>query len=171
MKKCTNRLCNAELEDYMERCPECGLLQKNRESKLVGSEPLAGSGQPEHVVRERHGFVTFWLWLVLVVNVFSVLLSLFPKEMYGSDYVQNPSWVYVLDAIMAGVNVLGAFLLLSWKKIGFLLIIMSSVISAAVAMLVFGSTLGIARYFIGVMFLSFVLNIKRNDISCWDCMD
>lgn len=171
MKKCTNRLCNAELEDYMERCPECGLLQKNCESKLVSSEPLAGSGQPEHVVRERHGFVTFWLWLVLVANGFSVIASLFPKEMYGSDYVQNYSWVYVLDAIVAGVKVFGAYLLLSWKKIGFLLIAITSVISSALASLMFGNNISIVSCAVGLLILFLVLNIKCNGISCWDNMD
>lgn len=31
MKHCINSACNAELDDYQERCPQCGRLQKKVE--------------------------------------------------------------------------------------------------------------------------------------------
>ena len=33
---------------------------------------------------ERPGFVTFWLWLIIIGNVIAAIIDLFPKTMWGS---------------------------------------------------------------------------------------
>jgi hypothetical protein len=66
--------------------------------------------------KERHGFTTFWLFLMLVVNGLAAIFYLFSLEL--------------ILFILAVVVCVGVILLLKWKIAGFWLIVGSWVVSS-----------------------------------------
>lgn len=65
MKKCINSVCNAELEDCQERCPDCGRLQEQEclTNRIPDNLEDTTITTTTDSMEYRHGFVTFWLWL------------------------------------------------------------------------------------------------------------
>ena len=168
MKKCINRACNAELEDYQERCPNCGLIQSRIQSKddITPSNKKMETESESTV--ERHGFITFWLWTIIVGNIIMAIIEFFPKEMWGSNYPDE----YVVPSIISGffsiINVVGAFVLLSWKREGYYIIAVSVVLGSCIAMIMTGALpIGI----VGLMILWAVLQIKKNGVSYWKILE
>lgn len=162
MKTCINNSCKAELDDYMEICPECGRLQKR--FKMPDEEQ-----RPNKVVaKERNGFISFWLWLIIVGNALNAVSSFFPKVMWGSGFPD----AYVIPSVISGlfsiVNIVGASMLLSWKKIGFVVIVVSSICGGLFA---FFTIRDIPIGLVGIFILWMVLKMKKNGIPYWDCLD
>lgn len=161
MKICINNSCKAELDDYMERCPECGRLQK--QFKVPEKEQKS-----DDIIIERHGFITFWLWIVIVGNMLMAIISFFPKTMWGSNYPD----AYVIFSIISGlfsiVNVVGAFMLLAWKKMGFTIIALSAISGGLFAFFTIGT---LPTGIVGLIILWLVLNIKKNGVSYWNGLD
>lgn len=115
MKHCTNPACNAELEDYMERCPECGVAQK----KVImhSAQPKSievPQDQPTQI--QRHGFITFWLYLSAVVNFFVATILLLPKQSYGGFLPDKYVGVSIFCGLLSIVCIIGIFMLLNRKK-------------------------------------------------------
>lgn len=163
MKQCINNTCKAELEDYQERCPQCGWLQK----KIEITELQQKKETDDVVIKERHGFITFWLWLLIVSNILFAIVAFFPKTMWGRNYPDEYVMVSVFSGVLTLINVIGEFLLLAWKRVGFTIIAISSTI---VAMTLFTKMESIPVGLIGVVVLWFVLKIKKHGISYWDAM-
>lgn len=163
MKICINSSCKAELDDYMERCPECGRLQK-----ITNKPPKKEIESDNIVIQERHGFITFWLWAIIIGNILMAGVSFFPKAMYGSDYPD----AYVIFSIISGLfaipNVIGAFMLLAWKKAGFWILAISAICGGLFA---FFTTGALPVGLLGLLILYFVLRITKNGIRYWDCLD
>lgn len=162
MKICINNSCKAELDDYMERCPECGRLQKQFK---MSTEKIESNSVVE---QERNGFITFWLWIIIIGNLFMAIISFFPKAMWGSNYPDD----YVIFSVISGlfpiVNIFGAFMLLAWKKIGFTIIALSAICSG---LFTFFTIRTAPVGFVGLIILWLILRIKKNGISCWECLD
>lgn len=162
MKQCINSACKAELEDYQERCPQCGWSQKKIEFTKSQEKKT-----DVVVVKGRHGFITFWLWLLVVVNILGALVNFFPKFMWGTNYPDEYVMVSVLVGVLGLLNVVGVFLLLMWKKVGFAIIAVSSTIAALMGLATMGTPpLGL----IGLAILWFVLKIEKHGVSYWDAM-
>lgn len=165
MKKCINSACNAELEDYQERCPDCGRLQKQEGlTNRIPDNPEEATISMEH----RHGFVTFWLWVLIVGNFILAIISFFPKIMWGED-VSN---VFVAYSVIIGINdlcvVIGAFNLLLRKKSGFYLIGGSAILGGILSIIM---THSFPSPLIGLVTLWAVLQIKKNGISYWEVLE
>lgn len=164
MKICINNACKAELEDYVERCPNCGRLQKQFDFEKYIDEQKPSI----ETIHERNWFITFWLWVIIVGNVLMAIISFFPKTMWGKNYPDD----FVIPSIVPGlfciINVIGAFILLYWKKMGFYLIALSAVIGGIFSFITVKS---LPVGLVGLALLWSILRIKRNGISCWDVMD
>lgn len=117
---------------------------------------------------ERPGFVTFWLWLIIIGNVIAAIIDLFPKTMWGSRYPDD----YVIPSIILGVlsiiSVVGACLLLNQKKAGFTLIALSAIVGGLIGIIAMGS---IPYSIVGLVILWLILKIKKNDVPYWDTLD
>ena len=165
MKYCVNPACNAELEDYVERCPECGVLQKKT---IMPKQPeVSLENEPKQQVAERHGFITFWLYLVIICNFFAAVINLLPKQMWGKNFPD--SWVgfSVFVGILCIVNIVGVALLLSWKKSGFWIVFASSLTGNFISAVVMHSfPYGI----VGLIVLWGILQIKKNGVSYWSAL-
>ena len=163
MKHCIYSDCNAELDDYQKRCPNCGRLQ----SHDVLSADIQDENGNKTITVTRHGFITFWLWLLLVSNAIMSIVSLLPKTMFGS----NCTDVFVISSVISGVfgiiNVVGTIMLLSWKRVGFYIIALSAAIGNITVMIMTGTfPIGL----IGIVILWFILKIKSDGISYWEAM-
>ena len=164
MKICINNACKAEIEDYVERCPNCGRLQKQYDF----DRPIGEQKENHITIAERSGFITFWLWFMVVGNILMAIISFFPKTMWGRNYPDE----FVVPSIISGVfciiNVIGTFMLLSWKKNGFTVIAVSAIMGGLFSFVTVKSLpIGI----VGLVILWLILNIKKNGIPYWNVME
>ncbi len=175
---------------------------------------FAGEGyqqyaEPMNYERQRNGFVTFWLWLGIVCSVFSgifgsIVMSSYSNLGYygiqlvaaGVDYshaasqLEDASIMLVITNILAAIcNLIGYIMLLKWKKTGFWLIIIATVVVSSIIIYAMGiiseaySEIGlyldstvttitqVVGSFIGWIILWAILQIKKNGISCWSQLD
>lgn len=162
MKKCCNNQCGAELEDYQRICPQCGCVQKikpfvKKTEKIIKKIEL-----------QRHGFITFWLFSMMIGNAILFFIRLFPKEAWGSDYPDSMVIYSQILAIACPLTIIGVIMLLMWKKNGFYVILFSSLYDGLLVLFLFGSyPIGV----LGVLVLYFILGISKNGIPYWEAMD
>lgn len=140
--------------------------------------------------KERHGFITFCLVIMIIVNFISAIFNCINADVfmwaYASeekaqtffyvDHAKTDYYYYGAYAMSAlgVVNLIGAILLLSWKKAGYWLFLSSTVCVMAIMVLfgftgdftssVLSSMLGAV---IGPVILWAILQIRKNRISCW----
>ena len=163
MKQCINNLCKAELEDYIERCPTCGRLQK--QFNMPAKEKRTTESL---VVQERNGFITFWLWTIIIGNLLMAIISFFPKTMWGKGFPDD----YVIWSIISGlfsiVNIAGAFMLFAWKRNGFYIVALSAICGGLIAYFAIGA---IPVSIVGLFILWLILKMKKKGKSYWECLD
>lgn len=153
--------------------------------------------------KRRHGFVTFWLWLGIIVNIITIFTAIIAYQNFtnlgyvGMDLIAsgvdiNPfcdainHHVFIMQ-IIAGASgvclIAGYVLLLKWKKAGFWLLAITSVIVAGLNVLMMNfvkqdyALLGLNINWspitqlivtpISVLILWGILQIKKDGISCW----
>ena len=84
-------------------------------------------------LKQRHGCVTFWLWLVLLVNAGSVLMQV--VNLFDPSESVYPVWTVVLLVLLASCNVVASLLLMRWRKLGFYLFVASALAELVVGLL------------------------------------
>ncbi|MCO5232647.1 MAG: hypothetical protein LC105_10870 [Chitinophagales bacterium] len=119
--------------------------------------------------RQRHGFVTFWLWYMVVNGVSSILaVTVLRKDFEHFIEIKFTDTFVNFQIIIGILTVLSSFLLLSWKKIGFHGIIIASIISLYLNMQmqsgITNALFGLSQIFI----LYLVLKLRKGDKSTWD---
>jgi len=133
----------------------------------------------ELVTRKRHGFVTFFLWTMILA--FSLMAFL-----YFSNLKYCIDRISIIDFCGMGIYytfcIISSVLLLKWKKIGFWCYVGSSVIAIIFLLVVEGyyrfhfhddfpyiwstnPTIQITAVSIAVLWI--ILQIKKGGISCW----
>lgn len=119
--------------------------------------------------KQRHGCVTAWLVFIIVVNSLTALLYLFASDLITKNLPGDVSEAMIMLLGAIGIaNVVFAFLLLRWKKIGFWGFILTSIAAFAINVSIgFGvgqSLLGL----VGVAILYGILQIKQNNETTWE---
>lgn len=109
------------------------------------------------VEKQRHGFVTFWLWLGIIVNVISIPLTIILYQRMSnlgylgmqliaagididpfSKAIGSHVLIMQIVAAIAGIAlIVGYSLILKWKKSGFWLAVVVAVIVAVVNVIMF----------------------------------
>lgn len=122
---------------------------------------------------KRHGFISFWLYLGLVVNIISVIvyfLLLFSSKGLWTG-TPEPTWLRIAWLLQSAALVFGYYLLLKWRKSGFYLI--AGMIVAGIIINILTSAISVATFFpiIPCVILYLILQIKKDDTSYWDLMD
>lgn len=117
---------------------------------------------------QRHGCVTAWLVFIIVVNSLTALLYFFATDLITKNLPGDVSKPMIMLLGAVGIaNVVFAFLLLRWKKIGFWGFILTSIgtfaINVSIGLGVGQSILGL----IGVAILYGILQIKQNNETTW----
>lgn len=148
----------------------------------------------ENQEKKRHGFVTFWLWLMIIGNVISGLFNIIEHDMatwiYASEakqqeffYVNYATGDYFRYAMLflgciAFLNVVGAILLLKWKKYGFWFFVASAIVTLGI-MCTYASWGGMTAAvvqsmlgaIVGPVFLCLILQLKKEGKSCWSQLE
>ena len=148
------------------KCPSCGA------EIAYDSIFCEFCGKP--VKLQRNGFVTFWLWLILIANVISAIRCAF---VYYDQSAWMPSDIQTILLVSGGASLfvaIGAIVLLNWKKAGFWMIVLASLLSDGLLLwlesnyrIAFDSELMIISSIVGLLILFLVLRIKKNGLSCW----
>ena len=120
--------------------------------------------------KQRHGCLTAFLVLMVIVNSVSPILYLL-----GSSYIKQalpnaPSWLFAVLAVLGIFNVVCAIALFKWKKWGFWGFCASAVVALIVNISI---ELGIAQSLfglIGVAILFGVLHIGKEKKG-WNQME
>lgn len=176
MKLCINSGCKHELDDYQERCPYCGLSQKAfkiDKSDEKRNADLSNTTFDQHTDfsneafvphKERNAFVSIWLYFSIVANVLVSLINFFPKQAWGSNYPDAAIPLSIVSGVFGVINIIAIIMLLNWRKSGFLLLIISSIIGGLLAML----TSSFPVELLGIVVWYFILQIKKDGKSCWE---
>ncbi len=173
MKKCINTACNADLEDYQERCPDCGRLQKQEDLTnriLYKTERSTITTHP--ITYHRHGFVTFWLWLGVIANgltFLSLCLLLFSSQGLLSA-TPEPIWLRLIWIVLSAAMLMGYWMLLIWKQAGFYVILLAQSVSIILDLALSASITSLLPV-VGLIILYSVIKIKENGISYWEAME
>lgn len=154
-----------------------------------------GAGIPyTHVIKERHGFVTFWLWLIVIGNVVGVIMQAMAANYailaYATDenakiffYFRHGIVDYYIYAsyfmiVLSLVNIAGAIVLLKWEKLGYWLFVGSAATCLAIMVsfgILGGFTTAVVSSMIGAVIgpvvLWAILQIKKNGVSCWKLLE
>lgn len=159
-------------------CPKCGKetlasfsFCKSCNEKLPdGLKPISVQQGGETTNNRRHGFITFWLWLLMVANVFSLITNFAPEWAWGRNYEAiQPAWVYYMCGVIGLIYMAGIYLLYKWRKVGFSLVVISTAICLLIyiiAGLKFSSTV-YAGPIVGLIVLYGILQLKSNGVSYW----
>ena len=132
-------------------------------------EILDGS---EDVAKQRHGCVTAWLVLMLVVNSLSALLYLFFSEMVTNTFqVDVSSTLILLLGIVGIANVVFSVFLLQWKKKGFWGFLVTSIVTLIINMNIGVGIVQSMFGLVGIVILYGILQIKKDSKTAWENLD
>lgn len=114
---------------------------------------------------KRHPFVTFWLWLGVIINGFVTLgyIGWFAEIGF--------TWLPIMWLAGCVLILSGYIMLLRWDKMGFYILSGACVFSMVINIIISGFALSIFIPIISVAILYFILHIKKNGIEYWDAMD
>ena len=122
--------------------------------------------------KQRHGCVTAWLILMIVVNSLASLLYLLAGDFINQNLPQPiPGPTLIILAILGVVNVVCSVMLMQWKKMGFWGFIATAIAAFAINISI---GLGVGQSvtgLIGIGILYAILQIKKDDVSAWSNMD
>ncbi len=126
------------------------------------------SSQP----KQRHGCVTAWLILLILVNSLTAISYLFAGGLIAQNIPGEISRsMMIILALMGIANVIFAVLLFKWRKIGFWGFLLTSIVALAInlniGMSIGQSLLGL----VGIILLYAVLQIKKDQVSAWNQLD
>ena len=159
--------CGSEIPDDSRFCLKCG-------TGISGagiSDAGVGSNNANSVVRQRHGFTSFWLIFCLVINIIATFVFIYTVESFR-EYTDMPDRIITFTIVLSVAGVSGFIMLLCWKRAGFWVYTVASIISVIISSSMMNasftdSLLGLA----GIAILWGVLNIRRNGRTTWEQLD
>lgn len=157
--KCS--LCGKETPRILTRCKHCG-------ERMTKPQPY----QPPKVLKDRNGFVTFWLWLSIIVN--SLLTIFWFSHLFSSVGLwaapPEPLSSRIITFICSLLLTMGYIMLLCWLKPGFYLLIGVGV-AESVYLLLYGMTLKVVLGVISpLLVLYLVLQCTKNGKTYWELL-
>ena len=133
--------------------------------------------RPIYETRERHGFVTFWLWMGIIGGVITAIYYFLQANAIAEQLYQmtgtyvNPSIMYLLGGISL-INIIFPIALLQWKKWGFWALCVSATMGLIINLSMgMGIIISVVGALLGIIILWAILQIKRNGVSCWKNLD
>lgn len=113
---------------------------------------------------QRHGCVTAWLILMLILNSTTALVYAFMPGKFTQTVSSNALIALVIIGI---VNVICAVMLLRWKKIGFYGFAVTAVTTIIINLSIGISPIKASVGFAGFLILYVILQIKKDGVSAW----
>ena len=174
--------CEAENSDNSRYCCGCGYELQDYKKRIENKAIVEKSIKEQSQIKNRHWFITFFLWLIIVVNsliayFFLSLIISSPDFVYSGEYSRN----FSVDAIIGFwtlLNVIFAIALLYRKIWGFWAfnICVIGVIIIGVYLSIVGLIFVKPIRLISVLsFLSLllgsILQIKKDGIKYWEQLE
>ena len=120
-------------------------------------------------LKQRHGCVTFWLWLVVLANLG---IALYYSVLMFDTYTSRMSLGFGFLGILGMVNVLSAILLMRWNKLGFYMLLVNSIIGLIVNIgLLDLSPASILSSLFAILIWWGILQIRKDGVSAWKLMN
>ena len=127
---------------------------------------------------KRHGFITFWLWFCLVLNILGALI--FARLLFFAggliSFAQEPMWWKVAQLLCTVVLIVGFIMLLDWRKSGFFVVVTAQVAGIILIVISAPSLPGYTTYgsipstIVGLGLLYLILQLRHDGITYWDAM-
>lgn len=119
----------------------------------------------ENELKQRNGCISFWLWIAIIVNMAMVIY--YAVTMF-SAYSSEAALGFGLCSIFGAVNVLSAILLLRWNKIGFYMMVVSSIMAIVVNICVLKmEPVAMIGSLFAIVIWWAILQMKKNGVSAW----
>jgi len=109
--------------------------------------------------KKRHGCLTAWLILMIVLNSIVMLVYLLATDSVRSHYPNAPGWAFPALVVIGAFNLVCSFALFQWKKWGFWGICVSSLVAVVVNLYVGLDIIRSLLGLVGVLLLFGVLHI------------
>lgn len=115
-------------------------------------------------LKQRHGCVTFWTWLIIIVNLILVMNN--TADIFDAD-TSKTTLTVGCKAILQTLNILACILIMKWNRRGFHIYIIVQIL-----LLIISKQPGyIVLYSIPIMLWWVLLQIRQNGISTWKMMN
>jgi len=121
--------------------------------------------------KQRHGCVTAWLVIMIVLNSLTAITYLFASDFITNNLPDASTTMIVLLGIFGIANIIFAVMLLRWKKFGFWGFIASSIL---VLIINLNIGIGIGQLvlgLVGVAILYGILQIKKDNVTAWENLE
>lgn len=161
IKECAN--CGAKVPSYMERCPECGLSQPRSSLSLhsvVSQQKTPCQTREMQRGIQRHPFITFWLWLLLVVHTGVSIVATYCAFTEASSQLAA---FYGCSSLCLLGAIVGDVLLLLQYKYGFFTLLIISVVNWIICSIVFKEPV----FDFSILVLYAILQLKKNGVRYW----
>lgn len=120
-------------------------------------------------LKQRHGCVTAWLWIVIVINL--IMFLTFCSQMLSAS-LSDIMWGNGVLASLALVNVLSAILLMRWNRWGLYLLALNVLAGIGCNVCILG--LGLYEVLpsaLGIFIYCCILQIRKDGVSAWSLMN
>lgn len=157
--KCPN--CGGETPAILTRCRHCG-------ERMTKPQPY----QLPKDLKDRNGFVTFWLWLGIIVN--SLLTIFWFSHIFSSvglwDATPEPLSSRIITFICSLLLTIGYIMLLCWLRPGFYLLVGVGVVES-ICFALFGMTMKVVLAVLApLLILYLVLQCTKNGKTYWELL-
>lgn len=115
------------------------------------------------MAKQRHGCLTAWLLLLIIVNSLVAVVYLFASSMIKANLPNTPGWAIPVLAVACIANVIFAIALFQWKKWGFFGFIGSTILALVINLMLGLSAFQIVPGLLGIVILYAVLQIGNED--------
>lgn len=123
----------------------------------------------ENELKQRNGCITFWLWLVILSNI--AITIFYAVGMFGADG-SGDALGFGLCSILGLVNVLSAIQLLRWNKVGFYMMVVSSILAMIVNVSVLNmEPVAVASSLVAIVIWWAILQMKKDGESAWSQLE
>jgi len=115
---------------------------------------------------ERHGCVTTWLIIMLILN--SLVALFYSVSVNKLAHSLNTSQFAIIGLVALGaLNVIFSIMLLTWRKIGFYGFVITTIAAFSLNIYIGISPIRATLGLLGFAVLYGILQIKQNGISAW----
>lgn len=119
----------------------------------------------EKEIRERNGCISFWLWIAIIANI---ALSIFYAVSMFNVGTGEMALGFGLCSILGVVNILSAILLLRWNKVGFYMMVVSSIMAIIINIFVLKmEPVTMVGSLFAIIIWWAILQMKKNGVSAW----
>jgi hypothetical protein len=155
--------CGIELLGNIQFCPKCG--------NAVNSIIINNENSTE---RKRHGFTSFWLIFGVIAYAINGGMFLFIPNIMTKSWNVSSSGPIMFYIFLNLAELICNVLLLHWKKIGFWILIGTSVASFLFNILIIGKYIIVLSLFgliIGIAVMWGVLHLRKNGRTAWEQLE